>query len=147
MKKIILSVIVILFSVVLFAQNKPITFDPNGTKIFLYTDANYKGKLLIIDAAAYTEMDLTVQALWNNKISSIKVPNGYGLTLCDADESKGDKVDLVNNTIKPLLIADFKKLTTSSFQKWTKDGWDENYKKQVINFDNKLSFFTILKNE
>jgi hypothetical protein len=146
MKKRILFVITLSFTTFIIAQNKPIIFDPNGTKIFLYTDAHYKGKLLIIDAAVYTEMDLTVQANWQNKISSIKIPIGYGLSMCDLDESKGDKVDLFNNDKKPILITDFKKLPTLSFQKWKKDHWDEMYKSQVINFDNKLSYFSVVKN-
>jgi hypothetical protein len=128
-------------------QQTYMPFNPKGKFILLYTEANYKGKQMVVDVTAYTEMDLTVQKLWNNKISSIQIPAGYMLTLCDVDESKGDKAELTSTKKQAIQIPNFKKLPTNGFLKWTTNGWDENYKPQIINFDKKLSYFSILKDE
>jgi hypothetical protein len=143
----ILTTILLSIPFFLFAQKQQtyMPFDPQGKFILLYTEANYKGKQMVVDVTAYTEMDLTVQRLWNNKISSIQIPVGYMLTLCDVDESKGDKLELVNNKKQAIQIPNFKKTPTNGFLKWTGDGWNENYKPQIINFDKKLSYFSILK--
>jgi hypothetical protein len=147
--KIIITILFLSIPFLMQAQKQQtyMPFDPHGKFILLYTESNYKGKQMVVDVTAYTEMDLTVQRLWNNKISSMQIPIGYIITLCDVDESKGDKVELSNNKKQAIQIPNFKKLSTNGFLKWTKNGWDENYTSQVINFDKKLSYFSILKEE
>jgi hypothetical protein len=144
-KKINLILLVMFCCKIGFAQNKSITFNPNGTKIFLYTDANFKGKLLIIDAVAYPQMDLTVQAEWNNKISSIKIPKGYSITLWDIANKDGEEVSNAAEILssnKSTSIPDFKKFSCS-FRSAKQSDADYG-KKSVINFDNKTSFIEIL---
>jgi hypothetical protein len=129
------------------AQNKNLKFDPNGSKILLYTEPNFKGKQLVIEANAFDYIDLNVQKIWNNTISSIQVPNGYSISLCDINESKGNKFEIGNFNYSTYQISDFRKLPINNFLKWNGADWDEIFKKQIINFDNKLSYFSIMKKE
>jgi hypothetical protein len=145
MKKIIIALIMLNTFSALLAQNKNLPFDANGTKIIFYTEPNFKGKQLVIEANAYEYVDLKVQKIWNNSISSMQVPNGYAVSLCDVDESKGNKVELGDSDYKSYQVADFKKLPIYNLLKWNGTDWDEVYKKQTINFDNKLSYFSIMK--
>ena len=148
MKKIV-TTIVLSIPFFLFAQKQQtyMPFDANGKFILLYTEANYKGKQMVVDVTAYTEMDLTVQRLWNNKISSMQIPAGYMLTLCDINESKGDKVELTNNkkqaiqfvanygytiseneiTQKQLIYVPYHKLTSSVAYSYKKITFYSNY--------------------
>jgi hypothetical protein len=60
--KIIIAILFLSIPFLMQAQKQQtcMPFDPHGKFILLYTESNYKGKQMVVDVTAYTEMSLTV---------------------------------------------------------------------------------------
>jgi hypothetical protein len=93
-------------------------FNPKGTEIYFYDQANFKGKQLMINVEGDFDL-LAARPMWNNAISSIQVPNGYFITLYDTNpNAEGDLatyVEIGNGKNKSFTITDFKKLPALNY--------------------------------
>jgi hypothetical protein len=62
-------------------------FNPNGSSVWIYKDAFFKGDKKVLKTGTYTLLQLGND--WNNVISSLKIPNGYVVDLYLDDNFKG----------------------------------------------------------
>ncbi len=129
-----------------FSQTKNIPFNPQGTKILLYTEPNFKGKQLIIDGAGEYDF-VSAMPIWNNAISSAQIPKSYSITFYDERQKDGGELPTtaeVNSTgNKGLNIPNFKKLTCFYGAPNVND--KDFGTKKTVDFDNKLSFMEVVK--
>ncbi len=75
-----------------------------------YTDANYQGTSIKLSAGSYNLADLTAKGLKNDTLSSVKVPNGYKVTLYNDADFKGNVLVLLQDIAH---LGDFNDRTSS----------------------------------
>ena len=123
-----------------------ISFNPNGTKIFLYPDPIYKGKPLILDGEGEYDFAVVMKT-WNNTISSAKIPKGYSITFYDERQKDGGELpisgEVQTTNTKGLLVPNFKKFTCSYGSPNLSD--NDFGAKKTVDFDNKISFIEVVK--
>jgi hypothetical protein len=83
-------------------QNEINKFDFHGNEIWLYTDANFKGKKKILKVIGNTLLQFSLAALgqeWNDVISSCLVPNGVKIYLFENDNFNaggiGSRIEII----------------------------------------------------
>ena len=64
-----------LIPIVKMSDNIVALFNPKGEEIWFFEHENFKGKKLVLKAGTYTLQQMGSD--WNDRISSILIPEGY----------------------------------------------------------------------
>lgn len=75
-----------------------------------YTDINYQGASVKLSVGSYNHTDLAAMGLKNDSLTSVKVPNGYKITLYQDADYKGTLIVLLQDTS---YLGDFNDKTSS----------------------------------
>lgn len=67
-----------------------ISFNQDGTAVWIYKEVYFKGEKKILKAGSYTLSQLGTD--WNDVISSLKIPNGYVIEMYIDDNFKGTSI-------------------------------------------------------
>jgi hypothetical protein len=73
-------------------KNELNNFNPKGDEIWFFEHENYQGKKLVLKAGTYTLNQMGVE--WNDKISSILIPEGYEIQIFENDNFMGNNANL-----------------------------------------------------
>ncbi len=67
-----------------------ISFNQDGTTVWIYKEVYFKGEKKVLKAGNYTLLQLGID--WNDVISSLKIPNGYVVEMYIDDNFKGTSI-------------------------------------------------------